>query len=174
MSEPAKILADKSGPEEAPPAAFDLWESRLCASTGLNKDELRAIRKGKLTEGLHFIICKKRVCYSPQGAQEVHRLLQVLGNGKNAAASPRGNAEEPEAVKAPVTITMKVFRQGLKNPRVIEAHLPEQDPADPQNRRTVRVRKQGNFIRGMEIPVIELRPGVYELARPCPRWRGKW
>ena len=53
------------------------------------------------------------------------------------------------------------------------------DPIEPdfgQDRRLVRVkvRSSKNFIPGMRLPVRHLQDDLYELARPCPRWKGIW
>lgn len=160
----------------APPAdrAFTIWESSLPQKIGLNKDEIRALRKSHLIENEHWQLSKKRLLYSLEGVQRLYEVAGVAWTNFDKNAAPSANVEDAGPIKAPEPITLIVFRDGLKNPKVIEAHFPDQDPGDPKNRMIVRVKKSGKFTVGMEIPVTELRPGIYELARPCPRTKGRW
>lgn len=166
-----KILGLKGALDEA--TQFATWESKVQSMVGLTKDEIRAIRKKSLVQGVHWISHKKRTCYSLAGIHELQRILKIPHTQKDAAASPGAIAEHCEPTPAEV-ITLKVFRTGFHSGRIIEAYPPEKDPANIANRVRVRVRSDKNFTRGMEIPVTELQVGLYELARPCPRTKGKW
>lgn len=165
MSHTEKILE--------PLRAFTILEAHVRAQVGLGKDELRPIRNGRLKEGEHWSTVGRNIAYSPEGLAELQRVLKISPAEKDAGPAHGSNAQRGEPVK-PEVITLRVFRTGLKNARVIEAYYPTHDPADPGNRVTVRVRHAKNFTRGMEIPVIKLRDGLYELARACPRTKGKW
>jgi hypothetical protein len=74
------------------------------------------------------------------------------------------SAPPPEPRAAVVT------RCNFVNPRVLEAAL--QGEGDGQVV-TVRVRSAANFNRGMVIRV-RFDDGQWELAGPCPRWKGRW
>lgn len=77
-------------------------------------------------------------------------------------------------------VTLHVWRGRLPNKRIVEAFFPGKDPQDRRNIVRVRVRDNTNFVRvkpngdPFDIPCRHIRADLYELARPCPRWRGVW
>lgn len=169
------LNALKEPPEGLPPVVFDVWETHLPQRLGVSLDDLRELRVGCLREGVHWKKIKRRVTYCAQGVQALTEALEASEPPESAAASPGDVAEDSGPVRAAVTtVTLVVFRGAQKNAHIIEAHLPDTNPADPQQRLRVRVKHSEHFVRGMQIPAIEIGPGFYELGRPCPRWRGKW
>lgn len=38
----------------------------------------------------------------------------------------------------------------------------------------IRVRNSRHFVKGMKAPVRCIDGDLFELTRPCPRWRGRW
>jgi len=72
------------------------------------------------------------------------------------------------------------------NRNVVICYMPGMDPYNPLNLVTLRVRDNGNFMRGMKIPdskppgnKVELkrtrdRDDVFVLQGPIPRWKGRW
>jgi len=174
-NETQKNFASKKTPSDATPAPrFEHWELHVAKRVGLTKDEIREVRRRSLTEGVHWVTHKKRTVYSALGVQTLEQALEVNGESDVAGTRLSDTGEAESTVKKPETKILKVFRNGLKHSQIIEAHFPDKDPADVRNRVRVRVRSDKNFIKGMEIPVWELQPGLYELARACPRARGRW
>lgn len=165
-----KISAPKAAP--TPGDVYATWEAALAARVGLNQDNMRALRRSKLTQGLHWTMQKNRVCYSVAGVQEVQRIMKLSPPQKTPPVPPGKDTAQPDHSQEPVTL--HVFRIFAANPHILEAHLPDQDPAIVKNRLRVRVKDNKNFVKAMPIPVRELAEGLYELARACPRSRGRW
>lgn len=179
-------MENLTGPKGFDARAFNRWERLIAGALGLTQDEIREIREKSLRPKEHWITHKRRIMYSPQGEQELIRLVKASERTPTPATPHRDNAEVPGALPstvakknadkkgAPEIITLKVFRSGLAHSQIIEAHFPDKDPANVKNRVRVRVRSDKHFTRGMEIPVTWLQEGLYLLARACPRSKGKW
>lgn len=165
-TESLKNGGEKNGPQ------FDVPEKNLAGIVGLTPRLLRSLRSEQLREGVHWRLEQGRVCYGAEGVARVQELLDLTRSLETGAAPPAKANAAGGPNKAPVTL--KVFRIFGANPKILEAHLPERDPAIVKNRVRVRVKNSANFTKGMEIPVTELSAGLYELARACPRSRGRW
>lgn len=172
--DPKKSQAE-SASQSAP--AFDVWESLLLQKTGLTKDSIRALRKNKLTRGVHWDLNGQRVVYCAEGVQELQRIARLTGQPPAENAAQSNAQQQPDGNKPPEVVVLKAFRPAARNTRILEAYLPDSTgPNDPKNRVRVRVRSNKNFILGMEIP-CRLIPGFtdyYELTRREPRARGRW
>jgi hypothetical protein len=116
--------------------AFPVWESGLPTRLGINRDELRELRR-QLTEGVDWVLKKKRVRFSEEGVNRLRGLLNLplapapvalqeagsatAAEGVNLEKSaPGGNAEHPDALKA--VVTLHVW-QTVKNARILEAFV---------------------------------------------------
>jgi len=153
------------------PEGFPFEEKRVRYGLGLNKNEAREIRKRLLSEG-DFAIYKKRL-YLSQGALEK---MRSAVQPKTDGSSPGSIVREPEPLKAALPETLRVVNPNLKNPHMILACAAEDRVDQPQRPLRVRVRSQAHFVTGMEIPAIQVAGSLdlYDLARACPRKRGRW
>jgi hypothetical protein len=171
---------------------FPVFEANLPAMLGINRDGLRNLRT-KLTEGEDWILKKKRVRYSNAGVDRLRGLLNLpiptpatateaddVTADANVPVSkktaPAANAAQPDG-NAEV-VTLHVW-QTVKNPRILEAYLPGTDPKFRKNIVRVKVRDSKNFMRfvhekPMELKARHLNADLYELATPCPRYRGRF
>jgi len=175
---------------------FPHRESNLAESFGVSRGTLRDLRGTLLTEDQDWKTLKKRTCLSDDAVRKLDEHLNSLKNGAPAfvqdaqppplpaptsadaaspnAATPGPSVESLVEAKNGAEVFLVVHRANFRNPRLIEAHLPGADPLDHANIQRVRVGSSANFIRGMVIPCRHLELDYWELARPCPRWKGRW
>lgn len=205
----AEILPIKSAPEKAaqkkarvPGLApvFEVRETTLCAQLNLSKDEVRRRRQYFLTEGQHWEYVDKRVLLSRIGAEILRgtrNAIVPVAEKQNAATADSASRRSPVALLCeknppPVAFEGKLLTWAMPNhnKKVVVCYLPGTDPQNPMNLVTLRVRDNGNFMRGMEIPPapkgkvsvvprvtitpVKERNDVYDLQGALPRWRGKW
>jgi hypothetical protein len=179
----------KTSPEA--PAGFAYGENHVRAQLGLPKDEIRDLRHAHLTEGVDWVLKKKRIWLSPLA---VEKLVAATGLGtKNPRPNAQNeNADDAEALKSksPPTESPKnpnlkanpagpltlIVVQQCKNRRMIQACAMEDNPIQPKAMVRVRVRSNENFRRHMVIPVTPVAgyDDMFDLARPCPKKPGKW
>jgi len=182
----------------ARPEDFTHFESVLASRMGVNRQILREKRKAA-TEGEHWSwVGGNRVCWSEAGLVWLENALRAprndrgvdpspesstAGNEQGAPRNDRGVDPSPEsstagneqdahaALAKPAQKTavrqFSVVRTFLSNPRLLLA-------TDGLNMVRVRVRNSAGFVKDMLIPCRPVHDDVWELARPCPRWRGKW
>lgn len=86
--------------------------------------------------------------------------------GAQAWDQPSLVDDQPAAPGPGPVVELTVLRRVL-NPRILLA-------TDGAGVLRVRVRDSANFMPGMRIPVRHIQGDLYELARPCPRSRGRW
>lgn len=133
-------------------------EDDLAQTLGLNRDEMRALRKNHLVEGVTWQRKAKRLWITPEGVAIIHGAL-----GVPAAIAP----EKKEGARGN---ELKVTRIPTRNTRILEAQK--------KDGRTVRVRVPSNvnFLPGMTISAREEGPyaDVMTLEGRCPRYRGRW
>lgn len=156
-------------------------EKLLQHRLGINKDEIRALRKAHLKEGDHWILHGKRIHLSAQGMELI---VAAVEGEKNGASVPSANQQLHDALKSTTTEEshFRVVKNDIPNRYLIMACPADQDHFRPKNLVRVKIRnstsgpdKRLNLIRGMEIPArLVQRPDLYELSRPMPRKRGKW
>ncbi len=151
----------------------EVFEERAVRyALGLNKNESRAMRKALLQEG-DFLIHKKRLYLTGEAVEK----LRLATGGPPAKNAPGLDCAQAAMEKKPAEVlTLRVVRSDLKNRRMILACLGSDDPERPLAPLRVRVHDQKNFVRGMEIPaqLVDGYQDLYDLARACPRKRGKW
>lgn len=158
---------------EAPPG-FPYEEKRARAALGLHKDDMRALRKAKLSTA-DWTVYKKRVYLSHAALQAIAAAVQAPSLKKNAPASQIERRHDPDPATA-LPVTLRVVRTDLANDHLLLACDDDDDPDHPKRPLRVRVRTTAHFVRGMQIPA-RLVPGyddLYELTRPLPRKKGKW
>lgn len=171
---------------------FPHWETRLAAQLGISRPTIRDLRASFLIPEEDWKISKKRCVFSVAGAQKLKNHLSASKNGVNApdhvtlAPPPARIAAGADNVAALPILEdladakndrptfLQVYRANFLNPRLVEAHRPGTDPLERANIQRVRVGSSANFITGMMIPCRHLELDYWELARPCPRWRGRW
>jgi hypothetical protein len=173
-----------------------IHETWLATRLGLNRDELRELRKRLLVEGPDFRLEKNRVIVSPAGEKKLRDHLQLPREAAKAPpaappAAPGAGAEksgpspsEPAPAAArrdkEEIVTLLVWRANLPNRRIVEAYLPGKDPTKWQNILRVKVKDAGRFNRydntgkPMALPAIHLQADLYQLAGAQPRRKGRW
>ena len=179
-------------PTAGAPVGFPFIENHVRARLGLQKDEIRELRQMHLEEGTDWLLKKKRIWLAPTG---VEKLLTTkgLGGEKRRPNAPTANADDDGALKAELSaaanskknteskakpaepLKLKVV-QVCRNPHMIQACALTDNPVQPKKMVRVRVRDNQNFTRHMEIPVTLVNgyTDLYDLARPCPKKKGKW
>jgi hypothetical protein len=93
--------------------------------------------------------------------------------------SPAPPAPEIAAEKKPAPLVLIVWAIAPRNPHLVIAYRPGQDPLNPMNLVSVLVRSNSLFLRGMELPgpgraLLVTGRGAFTLDGACPRWRGRW
>jgi len=159
-------------PSEGAPAGFPFEEKMARHALGLNKDDARALRKAHLEEG-DYVIHKKRLYLSTEA---VAKLGRVLEKTRGSSIVRNGDPKESVPAEPAPIVALRVVRADLKNRRMILACVPEDELAHPKRPLRVRVKAQANFVPGMEIPaqLVAGYADLYDLARACPRRKGKW
>lgn len=152
------------------PEGFPFEERRLRYRLGLTVKDMRDLRR-RVVSAAEFTIHKKRL-YLSQAA--LAKLQEALGQ-KTAGPRLEPGASEKAPVKTEVQ-TLKVVRADLKNRRMILACVLDDRLEQPKRPLRVRVQEPGNFVVGMEIPARQVAgyADLYDLARACPRQKGKW
>jgi hypothetical protein len=168
-----------------------VWESRLPAQLGLNRDELRQLRKTLLVEGTDYRREKNgRVLVKAPGLEKLRRHIAAPAaappvenppssqlDEKNAA--PGSAAERPEAPQEKLH-TLLVWRANLPNRRIIEAYREGTDPQLRKNIVRVKVKDHTRFSRfdnvgqPMKVPARHLQADFYEHVGAMPRRKGRY
>lgn len=146
-------------------------ESKLSHVLGPSRNELRRLRGIHLTEGIDWIVEKRRVVWTFSGVEKIRAVLTL----PPAPTAPE--AASAVATTLPAPVTLLVHNARLVNNKLILAYAPGTDPSDPKNILRVRVRSSENFMRfvhgkPMEIKARHLDADYYELAGQCPRRKG--
>ena len=164
MGGPVEILGQRASQE------FLHLESELAEASGIALRVLRETRK-KLREGLDWTHgAGGVVLYSRAGLEAIVAevtaaplppgLLEELANRTLPLPEPDDKSAAPEK-------TGRVNRFWL-NPRLFQVRFADGSTGN------VRVKSCENFRIGMEVPVREVAPGLYELTRRAPRQPGRW
>jgi len=155
----------------ARPEDFTILESVLVSRLGISREILREKRKLG-TEGEHWSwIGGNRVCWSAAGVVWLENALRGPRNDRGADPSPgsilASNGQDAHAAREEQAIKdLRVLRTFM-NPRLLLA-------TDGVAVFRVRVRNSRNFVPRMTIPCRRIQADLWELARACPRFRGKW
>ena len=132
-------------------------EDDLAAELGLNRDEMRALRRSHLVEGETWLRKNKRLFLTAEGVRLIKGAVGVR---------PEPVMEKRSEVAGE---TLRVLRMP-RNTRILEA--------EKKDGRVVRVRVSSNvnFVVGMEIRARAEGPygDVMTLEGRCPRFRGRW
>ncbi|MBM4165239.1 MAG: hypothetical protein FJ222_12485 [Lentisphaerae bacterium] len=156
-------------------------EREVAEKLGLSRATIRAVREKVLVRGRDYDLEGGAVKYTDAGLQRVELEVGAKTAAPSTTPSPaenrrggEGQDSPPPASKAPEGTLRDDFSpqeavvvRGFRNLRLIQAEI-----AGRLVR--VRVRNSVNFVKGMRIPVRLLNGDLYELARRCPRWRGRW
>lgn len=180
-------------PTPGGPEGFPFSEKKVRAALGVSRDEVRALRTSRLTEGVHFARGKQMSVWlnqsgvdalMPPAAQSSAQPPETR-SGPNADDSGAKKPAPGETPKDPNTqtpkpeaevVTLRVVHCSLKNPHLLLACADKEDPDRPEKTVRVRVRSTANFTRRMEIPatLVAGYSDLYDLACRCPRQKGKW
>lgn len=156
---------------------FSIPEADLPGMLGIGRDELRGLRQ-HLADGVDWAFLKKQVRYTPDGVNRLRSILKLPLEPVASIAEEPGLDDSKKTAPAEELVTLLVW-QRVRNSRILEAYLPGSDPAHRHNILRVRVRDSKNFVRmvngkPMELKARHLNADLYELATPCPRWKGRW
>ena len=144
----------------------EIPESELAKRLGISRDSVAGHRKRALTRGEDWRKAGRVIVYTESGAERLIKLVGVTippDEKKSPTAPSNGHSEEE-----------LTFIQGnFPNRRIIKAKRKSGELV------MVRVRSSKNFRpndhRGepMTLPARQ-ESGMWVLARPLPRWPGKW
>jgi len=146
-------------------------ESKLSHVLGPSRNELRRLRVTHLTEGVDWIVEKRRVVWTLSGVEKIRALLTLPPD--QTASDPAGAV----AMVLPEAVELLVFNPRLTNKKMILCYRPGTDPLRHENLLRVRVRSNENFVRfvhgkPMVIKARHIQADMYELAGQCPRRKG--
>lgn len=159
------------------PSRFPFEEKTARHKLGLTEDEMRALRKTRLTGSIHFVKHKKRLFLSAEGVDILFAAAGQPAPQKVTTGQEGINPGDQKAKKEPPSIvTLRVVRTDLANKHILLACPHDDDPDRPKRSVRVRVRSTANFTRRMEIPafLVDGYEDLYDLARSAPRKKGKW
>jgi hypothetical protein len=152
---------------------FRHGEALLAEVTGLSQKAISAARDTATKRGVHWEMAGRNVAYNAAGVVLVLQVLSGLtmdeeGNlGGQPVSVIMDNTLLPELrQKAPDTIEGRAHRFYL-NRFLLGVALESGEVVN------VRVKSTENFKQGMAVPLRKTN-GTYTLARPLPRWPGKW
>ena len=150
---------------------------------------MKDLRARLLVRGEDYDLEGGLIAYTEEARQRVE--TEVLGSAQSAAtltqaAAPlpsEGAAEGGDSSPTPVDTPEGLpgdelpRSEGVQSAVVVKAYAKNRrllavTIADTAMR--VRVKNNQNFVKGMVIPVRHVNGDLYELARRCPRWRGRW
>jgi hypothetical protein len=146
-----------------------ITEKDLAAELGVSRTVIRDARR---VLGIQKHAVKNAATLDQEEADAVRGYLGCPPTDKNAAQvglelPPITVVDDVPAAAGPGEVkNLRVHRRVL-NQRIILA-------ADGNAVVRVRVRNSENFLPGMLIPVRHIQGDLYELARACPRSRGRW
>lgn len=160
---------------------FIFAEAALADELGLPQKNLRAVRTGELTRGEHWQHVANEVRYSEDGRARLFGALNLAPPAgylapKNPAEPPPAgsNGTGPAAAAAAAApprhgdvrelVCIRLFPL---NKRILAAKLGGLEVR-------VRVADNRNITLGMALRCRLIGGDLWELARPLPRWRGKW
>jgi len=161
--------------QEAVAGEFPFYEVRIADVLGLSREVLMLFRREHLArmedwtkDGNHVVYtwgaCGQALEFFTGTASQ---LTDIAALERLAAIPPVALLQKKTAPRlSKEVVTMKVAEL-YRNKRIIGAR------ADGEVVR-VRVRSSKNFVIGMEIPVVQVEENLWDLARACPRRRGKW
>lgn len=150
---------------------MSISEHDLARELGVSRD---LVRKARRSLDIPLQMDGKTAVLPDTEAERVRSHLGAPPTEKDAPCLCGASALAPvvtdSAPAAPPpgqeVVTLRVHRI-VQNPHIILA-------TDGLCILRVRVRSSANFIVGMEIPARRIQGDLYELARPCPRARGRW
>ena len=162
-------------------------EARLAAASGIHSRKVAKVRE-KMTEGadwemrgteimltprgLTTLLCRlglaiKKNAVTPLQPAEGIDLPALIARARVAPATAPDKATQKNAAPAPIEATVHRF---YLNVRKMGVMLP-----GPERRIVaIFVAKRLNFTLGMKIPLLEARPGQWELASRLPRFPGRF
>lgn len=151
-----------------------LSEKELAETIGVNRQKIKEIRKEYLTENQDWDLVRGAIRISNSGVKKICEFLKI--SSKNAAPEEGPLPPAPIDDKAVTTALVKYERKKavvtvnrfFRNRRIIECLNDQGEPI------RVRVKTNHNFRSGMKAPVYQVSEDLWELARACPRFRGRW
>jgi len=173
-----------------------VWESHLTGRWGVARETLRETRQRVLEEGRDWRTVANRVVLTGEGVRKLQAALGIpvedAENGQKAAPTAPASAGAAETGKGrekalggdllvgdgPFTgavseknaaaARLRVMRL-VRNPRVVLARR-----LDGGEVLRLRVRDNGKYRPGMEVPARQVQGDLYEVVGRGPRWVGKW
>lgn len=162
-----------------------IQESDLAQRLGINRSEMRRLRRHLLVLGVDFKVEKNRVEISGAGVAKLETHLKLPGVAAPAVQTTGGAAPAPDSPAektAPPARTDEVFhvrRTFPKNLHILEAYRPGTDPEKMDNRVRVKVKDTSRFTRfdntgkPMALTARKIAEGFYEHTGPLPKKKGR-
>lgn len=142
-------------------------EQRLADVLGVKVACLRSARKARLERGVDWDLSDRRVVYA---AKAIPALLEVLGLADKTPPLDeltRASADPPAPDMVELIYDEAACRN-WRNPHLLAGRTTEGAVC------RVEVRERVNFRDGMILPCQHVEADLYRLARPGPRWPGRW
>jgi hypothetical protein len=164
-------------PSKDAPEGFPYLENHVRAQLGIQKDEIRELRQDNLTEDVQWKLWHKRIWLSLEAVQ---RLMSLKGiSQKNGAQKAAGaNADDGDPLKSTITkkpaapepVTLMAVR-ATRNPHILAACMPDDNPACPKKPLRVRVKTAANFRPQMKFQAVLVAgyKDLFDLVGPHPR-----
>lgn len=165
-------------------------ETHLPIHLGVNRDDLRHLRKKLLAEGTDFRRFENRIELSLSGVEKLEAHLKLPPPAVEDV-QPSGPASTPPLPLAPkksappaaqddAMVVLLVWRANLPNRRIVEAYKKGANPAQRKNVLRVRVRDATRFSRfdntgqPMTMTCRHIQADLYEFVGPVPKHRGRY
>ena len=146
---------------------YIIEEQKVATETGIPRDVLKKFRAEELTRDEDFALVCKSIKYSNAGLAKIRTKFSLPVEMPEKEKSPALPGKEVDG--GPVQCMAVVIKTYTLNTRIMDAALPDGKTV------RIRVKDNKNFVPKMEVPVRPTpNPQIWELTRPCPRWRGKW
>lgn len=164
------------------PDGFPFEEKNARFHFGFTKDAMRAHRQQYFTDGVDFILHKKKLFLSPAGVKKMRAATGMPPASKTSGGSitddPGALKPQPYKKTAPPEPVTLVIVRSSRNKRIIHAALEVADPTRLKQLMRLRVNpKMGErLVRGMKVPalLVDGYTDLYDVAGHYPRKKGVW
>lgn len=183
MSRPVKNFAQKSPPAppvtgipatlSPEPSRFVVWQQQIATELGRPLRELVTLRTKLLVRGVDWDYAGQRASYTVEAAEFMKRVVLDQPRAQNVALQRLDeHAFADRAIRKQQAVTILVcFKADYANSKIISAH---KEGATPAPDKFIQVQSNRHFRKGMKVPARHISANTFELARPCPRFPGKW
>lgn len=147
-------------------ATFVHEEADVAERMGIDRALLKKTRSEGLERGVDWDVQDRRVRYSPDGLKKAAAVLGIPTMDQAEIVAGRGACEATDEKNGDGTVQVR-FVRGYRSVHLCQGEL-DGRPV------TVRLRDWKKLRLGMVMPCRKVSDGFFELARPCPRYQGRW